>query len=82
MTFVSVEYYLFLLGAVVIYYILPVKIRWLALLAENMAFYYIAAQHGRKMFLAIVLISYLGGLVLGKLNKNTPPPLYKVKENH
>ena len=80
MTFVSVEYYLFLLGAVIIYYILPVKIRWLALLAENMAFYYIAAQHGRKMFLAIVLISYLGGLILGKLNKNTPPPLHRERK--
>lgn len=67
MTFVSVEYYLFLFGAVALYYLLPLKVRWLALLAENMLFYYIAAQHGRKMFLAMVLLSYLGGLVLERV---------------
>lgn len=69
MTFVSVEYYLFLFGAVILYYLLPLKVRWLALLGENMLFYYIAAQHGRKMFLTMLLISYLGGLVLEKVSQ-------------
>lgn len=69
MTFVSVEYYLFLTGGGVAYYLLPLKFRWLALLAESLTFYYIAASGGRKIFLALMLISYLGGLLLEKLSE-------------
>lgn len=71
MTFVSVEFYLFLFGAVVLYYIVPIRIRWLILLTENMAFYYFAVEHGIKMFLAIVLISYACGRILEKATKWT-----------
>lgn len=69
MTFVSVKFYLFLLGSVFFYYLMPVRIRWLALLVESLSFYYLAANHGRKLFLLIVIISYVGGLLLERLPK-------------
>lgn len=67
MTFVSVKFYLFLIGAIFVYYLLPIKVRWLALLAESLCFYYFAINHGRKLFLLIIIISYLGGILLEKL---------------
>lgn len=75
MTFVSVNFYLFLIGAIFVYYLLPIKIRWIALLAESLCFYYFAINHGRKLFLMIILVSYLGGILLEKL-----PEKYRLRQ--
>ena len=75
MTFVSVEFYIFLIGAISIYYLLPIKVRWVALLAESLFFYYFAVNRGRKIFLMIIIISYLGGILLEKL-----PDKYRLRQ--
>ncbi len=69
MTFISVKFYLFLVAFVFVYYLMPIKIRWIVLLAESLSFYYLAVNHGRKLFLLIVVISYMGGLLLERLSE-------------
>ena len=69
MVFLSVSYYIFLAAAVMVYYLLPLRFRWLALLAASMAFY-VRLSHGRKLFFAMVLFSYAMGLFLYYMRKN------------
>lgn len=71
MTFVSIEYYLFLFCILVFYYLFPLKHRWFVLLAGNFSFYWVAGKGGRKMFLALVLLSYLCGILVEKLRENS-----------
>ena len=68
MVFLSVSYYIFLAAAVMVYYLLPLRFRWLALLAASMAFY-VRLSHGRKLFFAMVLFSYAMGLFLYYMRK-------------
>lgn len=71
MTFVSPEYYFFLFGLLLLYYLFPLKYRWLVLLAGNFFFYWIAGKGGRRMFLALVLLSYLLGIVIEKTRQKS-----------
>lgn len=69
MTFVSIEYYFFLFGLLCLYYLFPLKYRWLVLLAGNFFFYWVVGKGGRKMFLMLVLLSYLCGIVIEKIRQ-------------
>ena len=72
MQYTSLAFYMFLLAAVVLYYIVPVKYRWYVLLAGSVFFY--ASLISRKLdgilFLATILISWLTGILLEKENGN------------
>ena len=66
MTFISVEYYIFLVGIVILYYIAPIRYRWIVLLAANFLFYFTVGRSGIILFIVLIGISYLGGIVLDK----------------
>jgi len=61
MDFISGKYNLFLLAVVALYYLLPLKRRWYALLAGSLLFYVINMGWATLIFLAMILLSYFGG---------------------
>ena len=87
MSFVSLEFIMFVLFSLVLYYVMPAKVRWIALLVVSYAFYLIGGGKAVAYVLFTTLTTYLSGLALeglnAKLNKiknklitNTGPHLY------
>ena len=71
MSYMTLNFYVLLVICLVLYYIAPKKARWFVLLLGSMVFYYFAASGdwaALSVFLGTVLVSYLGGLLLGRFN--------------
>lgn len=66
MTYVSIEFYIFVLIAVLLYYLIPLKGRWIVLLCGSIFFYWKALETGTGILiiLATILIAYGAGLLL------------------
>lgn len=69
MTYVSLEFYLFLAFILILYYIIPLRFRWVTLLTGSIAFYIILSRDGFWLLLTTVLLSYGTGLLIGFLRK-------------
>ena len=66
----SIKYILFLLGIVILYYVLPGKIRWLALLAGNAFFLYRSnSLKELAVWLGMAALTYLATLAIAALPK-------------
>ena len=65
MVYVSLSYYLFLAALLAVYYLLPLRFRWLALLAGSVGFY-LRLTASPLVFLATAAVSWLVGLALGR----------------
>lgn len=65
MIYVSLNYYLFLAALIAVYYLLPLKYRWLALLAGSVGFY-LRLTASPLVFLVSAAVSWLAGLGLGR----------------
>ena len=69
MSVASITFLLFLLGAVILFYLCPVKFRWIVLLLVSLAFYVIVgAWKFLPFMLGTTLIVYLAGAGIGKKN--------------
>lgn len=78
MSFVSVEFIIFVLVSLGLYYLLPKKIRWTALLVLSYAFYFIGGKSTIAYLIFTTLTTYISGLALTKLNeKNTKKSVSK-----
>lgn len=66
MTYISITFYLFVLAALLLYYILPLKSRWLVLLGGSIFFYWQITGTGAAMVIVFVtiMIAYGAGLLL------------------
>lgn len=66
MTYISITFYLFVLAALLLYYILPLKSRWLVLLGGSVFFYWQITGTGVAMGIVFVtiMIAYGAGLLL------------------
>ena len=64
MTYTAFGFYLFLVIVLLIYYTVPLRIRWVILLAASGAFYLIAYRTGWWIVLLSALLSYGAGLLL------------------
>lgn len=73
MTYMSFPFYLFVLTAFLLYYCMPLKSRWLILLAGSIFFYWQAYGSGAGMavFLVTILIAYAAGLLLQKVQRKS-----------
>ena len=71
MDFISGKYNLFLLAIVALYYLLPLKQRWYALLAGSLLFYMINMGWATLVFLAMILLSYFGGRLVEHTRKTS-----------
>ena len=71
MNFISIEYILFLGLLAVIYYLFPIKRRWIVLLIGSYAFYYFSS--GKLLFFLLVstLSIYACGLLIDRENIKT-----------
>ncbi|WP_408070747.1 MBOAT family O-acyltransferase [Butyrivibrio sp. JL13D10] len=67
MIYISLKYYALVLITLLFYYAFPIKIRWIVLLAGNIAFYVAFYKTGWWIFLGTIFISFFAGLILSKL---------------
>ncbi len=67
MTFIDVYFIFFLLGAVFLFYLFPVKYRWVALLVISVAFYAIAGVKYLPFIFVTSMSVYLCGYKMGKI---------------
>lgn len=72
MAFITFGFYLFLAALVAVYYLLPLRFRWYALLAGSLAFYWYVNQYSAVRFGMMVgtaLLCWLAGYGLTRLQK-------------
>ena len=73
MTYMSFWFYVFVLIAALLYYIIPLQRRWLVLLAGSLFFYWQAM--GTPMGMAVILITiaaaYGAGLLLHRVKRKS-----------
>lgn len=69
----SFLFYVFVLAAVVVYYIIPLKGRWIVLLGASIFFYWQALETGAGMavILLTIAIAYGAGLLLQQVRKRS-----------
>lgn len=68
MDFVSIGFYLFLAVVVCLYYIFPLKCRWLILLGSSLIFYYLAAGGMLWVLLGMIALTYGFALLNEKMS--------------
>ena len=68
MSYTSILYYVLLAVILLVYYIVPDRIKWTVLLAGSLYFYLLLAGSSVLMcaFLAMILVSYVFGILVGK----------------
>lgn len=66
MTYISITFYLFVLAALLLYYILPLQYRWLVLLGGSLFFYWrvMGTWTAMAILLLTVMAAYGAGLLL------------------
>lgn len=69
MALTSFYFLVFALAVTIVYFILPKKIRWTALLAASYAFYLISSPKTLVFMVFTTIVTFLGGLYIGKKNK-------------
>ena len=69
MSILSLNFVGFALAVVIVYYIIPLKFRWLVLLAASCVFYALAGWQGCIWLLAVAIITFLSSLLQEKLLK-------------
>ena len=67
MAFQSAKFFMLLLGTLALYYIVPAKAKNLVLLAAGVIFYASAGPGYLALLAGAILLSYAGGLLLGRL---------------
>lgn len=73
MTYMSFPFYLFVTAAFLLYYSMPLKHRWLVLLAGSIFFYWRACGSGAGMavLLVTILIAYAAGILLERMRRKS-----------
>ena len=66
MSILSIEFLLLAAGTLIVYYLLPLKIRWIALLCGSAAFICLSGWHSAAHLTAVTLVMWGGGLLLQK----------------
>ena len=66
MSILSIEFLLLAAGTLIVYYLLPLKIRWIALLCGSAAFICLSGWYSAAHLTAVALVMWGGGVLLGK----------------
>lgn len=79
MTYTSFGFFVLVAVLLLLYYVLPEKVRWLVLLAGNAVFYYFAAANRWNLlvFATTVVLSYLAGLLIEKVYQSEKKEIRK-----
>ena len=78
MSFVSLEFIIFVIASLALYYLMPLKIRWIALLIMSYAFYLIGGGATIVYLLFTTLTTYFVGIIIDRLNIR----IKKIKEEN
>jgi len=68
MPFTSINFVFFIVGALLLYYIVPQRFRWIALLLASYVFYMVGGFRTVFYIVFITILTFFSGLLLGKLN--------------
>lgn len=66
MTYISFNFYLFVIAVLLLYYVVPVKLRWCILLAANIMFYLAVCRPCWWILFGTVIVSYTAALLLNR----------------
>lgn len=69
MTYISFDFYLFVAVVCTVYYIIPLQIRWLAILIGSVWFYYKICDKGIWIVLLTIILSYFAGLLTAQFRE-------------
>lgn len=75
MIYISQEFYLWVIILLILYYLLPLKYRWLVLLTGSLGFFYWIDADGFGAFFAMIVLSYFMGLLLYRSCNTSAPQL-------
>lgn len=80
MSYVTAKYFLMVLLAVIIYYILPLKTRWVVLLIGSGYFFWELTNSIKEpaVFLFSIITSHVAGLLIYKYKKSSPSCISKL----
>ncbi len=81
MAFTSLAFLVFVAAVVVAYFVVPIKGRWLVLLAASYAFYLISSPKTLVFMVFTTVITFLGGRYIGTQNAAHKAYLAEHKEN-
>ena len=70
MSFISFQFYIFLIISLFIFYIVPVKFRWIVLFIASFSFYFLIDKRAFAVFVLTSAVSYLLGLLIHKTSDN------------
>lgn len=73
MTYTSFAFFLFVAASAAVYFLLPLKIRWVALLCASIGFYMLADLKSLPVLLAEAMLAYVGGRLLMRDEQKTSP---------
>lgn len=68
MAFTSINFLVFILLCVSVYYAVPLKWRWSVLLMASYAFYLMSSANTIVFMIATTIVTYAGGMLIGGLN--------------
>ncbi len=69
MSYISFQFYLFLLILLLVYYIIPLKFRWQVLLAGSVSYYLISQGKLWWIFALTIFITWLSGILIESIGK-------------
>ena len=69
MTYISLEFYVFLVIIIALYYIFPLRFRWVLLFIGSIAFYLVAYATGWWILLITVIVTHGAGLLIDYLRE-------------
>ena len=70
MAFTSIYFLIFAAITICLYYAIPLKWKWLLLLAASYAFYLLSSPNTFVFVIATTVITFLGGLYIGNCNRD------------
>ena len=70
MTYISFDFYIFLAILLIVYYSIPFQVRWIAILAGSVLFYYKICEKGIWILLLTIVLSYFAGLLTAYFCQN------------
>ena len=68
MAFTSIYFLIFVLICVLVYYVTPIKWRWLVLLTASYVFYLLSSAGTLIFLIATTVVTFVGGILTGNLN--------------
>lgn len=81
MSFVSIEFLIFTLASLFLYYILPSKKRWIALLIASYAFYIIGGKYTVLFLVFTTFTTYFSARLLDRINNSSSKDDNLIKKN-